>query len=334
MTTGELGVLVLVLIVAWFGTGALRRFALARALVDVPNERSSHSVPTPRGGGLAVVIPVLAAILVGAVQGWVSRNVAIALLPAAVAIAAVSWLDDLRGLPASLRLLVHFAAAGWVVYRIGPVTALDGSLALGWTARLVSVLALVWLSNLFNFMDGIDGLAASEAICVALAGSLLCWRSRDLELTWLAGVLAAGVAGFLPWNWQPAKIFIGDVGAVFLGFLLGALGLLAQQRGDIPAAGWSLLLGVFIVDATLTLGRRLLRGHRWSTAHKGHAYQRAVQAGLTHARVVEVVLAVNTILALIVWAALESKGWGVALYAGGVILLFSLYFWIERVRPM
>jgi glycosyltransferase WbpL len=335
MTTAALGVLVLVLLTAWYGTGVVRRFALARAVLDVPNERSSHSVPTPRGGGLAVVIPVLAGIVAGVPLGWVGSSVAIALVPAGAAIAAVSWLDDRRGLTPALRLLVHFAAAAWVVYRVGPVSlGLEGSVALGWAARAISVLALVWLSNLFNFMDGIDGLAATETICIALAGGLLCWRNGDMEVAWLAGLLLAATAGFLPWNWQPAKVFLGDVGAVFMGFLLGALGLLAHQRGDVPAVGWTLLLGVFIVDATVTLCRRLLRGQRWTVAHKSHAYQRAVQAGMTHARVVGVVLMVNAILALIVWAAIASGGLSVALYAGGLLLVLSLYVWVERVSPM
>jgi Fuc2NAc and GlcNAc transferase len=207
-------------------------------------------------------------------------------------------------------------------------------MALGWGAAALVVLALVWLSNLFNFMDGIDGLAATEAICVALAGGLLCWRNGDLEVAWLAGLLLAGCAGFLPWNWQPARVFIGDVGAVFLGFLLGVLGLLAYHRGDVPPGGWGLLLGVFIVDATVTLCRRVLRGQRLATAHKSHAYQRAVQAGLSHARVVAVVLIVNSVLALLVWAAIVWPKREIALYAGGWLLLLGLYIWVERVRPM
>jgi len=337
MTAAALGVLVLVLIAAWYGTGVVRRFALARAMLDVPNERSSHVAPTPRGGGLAVAIPVLTGILAGVPLGWVEASVAIALVPAAVAIVTVSWLDDRRSLSPGLRLLIHVAAAVWVVYRIGPVTSLDleGSVALGWAAPAVSVLALVWLSNLFNFMDGIDGLAATETICIGLAGGLLCWRNGDISVAWLAWLLVAGTAGFLYWNWQPAKIFVGDVGAVFMGFLLGSLGLMAHRRGDVPAAGWTLLLGVFIVDATITLCRRLLRGQQWAAAHRSHAYQRAVQAGMTHARVVGVVLLVNTILALIVWAAVTSRGLAAAaLYAGGCVLLLTLYVWMERVRPM
>lgn len=329
MTVAQLGVLLLVLVVAWYGTGAVRRFALARAMLDVPNERSSHSVPTPRGGGLAVVIPVLAGVLLSVPLGWIEPNLAIALVPACGAVAAVSWFDDRRGLAVRFRLLVHFAAALWVVYRIGPVPS-----ALGWGAPVIAVLGLVWLSNLFNFMDGIDGLATTEALCVALVGGLLCWRNGDLEVAWLAGLLLAGSAGFLPWNWQPARVFIGDVGAVFMGFMLGVLGLLAYRRGDVSPVGWGLLLGVFIVDATLTLLRRLLRGERLGTAHKSHAYQRAVQAGLSHARVVEAVLIVNFVLALLVWAAVAWPGRGIAWYAGGLLFLLGVYVWMERIRPM
>ena len=328
--------LVLALLASWWGTGRVRRFAVARALLDIPNQRSSHSSPTPRGGGVAIVVVVLAGILAGAAGGWVRDSTAVALVPSGVAVALVSWLDDRRGVPRRIRLLVHLAAAAWVVYCFGPVEALvpPGPSWLGFLGPVLSVLGIAWVTNLFNFMDGIDGLAAGEALTVGLAAMLLCWRVDDLEPTWLAALVAVAAAGFLPWNWHPARIFLGDVGSVFLGFILASLAVLTGQRGDLPAAGWLVLLGVFVLDATVTLFRRWARGERWLEAHRSHAYQRAVQAGLTHAQVSGAVMAVNGLLALLVWWAVARPHWAAAAYGAALLLVLALYLRVGRALPM
>jgi Fuc2NAc and GlcNAc transferase len=337
MTLSAAVALLLALALSWWGTRSVLRFLRARSLLDVPNERSSHSTPTPRGGGLAFVAVILAGILAGVAAGWVRGAVALALVPSAGAIALVGWIDDRRGLPARFRLLVHIAAAGWVVYCFGPVPSLELGpvfLSLGPVAGIVSVLGLVWLSNLFNFMDGIDGIAGGEAASVAGVAALLCLRAGDTEPAWLFLLVAAAVAGFLPWNWAKARVFMGDSGSVTLGFLLGALALLASQRGDIPALGSALLLGVFLVDATLTLVRRVVRRARWTTAHRSHAYQRAVQSGASHARVSSAVIAINLLLGALVWVGVAWPRWTPALYGAGLLLLVALYLAVERVRPM
>lgn len=336
MMAGALIALAVALAASWWGTGLMLRFAKARALLDVPNERSLHSTPMPRGGGIAIVVVVLAGILVGTAGGWIRGSIALALIPSGLAVALVSWLDDRRGMPQWARFLVHLAAAGWVVYCFGPVETLEagGTLRLGMLGPVLTVLGIAWMANLFNFMDGIDGLAAGEALTVGLAAMLLCWRAGDLEPAWLAALVAVAAAGFLPWNWSPARIFLGDVGSVFLGFMLASLGVLTAQRGDVPAIGGLVLLGVFFLDATVTLLRRFARRERWFVAHRSHAYQRAVQAGLTHAQVTGAVMALNGVLALLVWWAVTRPAWAGLAYGGALILLLLLYRKVERGLPM
>ncbi len=328
MITGALITLAVALAASWWGTGLVRRFAMAKSLLDIPNERSSHSIPTPRGGGVAIVIVVLSGILMGAAGGWIRGTIALALVPSGAAVALVSWLDDRRGVPQWIRFLVHLAAAAWVVYCFGPV-----AIRLGGLGPIVTVLGIAWIANLFNFMDGIDGLAAGEALTVGLAAVLLCWRAGDLEPTWLAALVVVAAAGFLPWNWSPARIFLGDVGSVFLGFILASLGVLTSQRGDVPALGWLVLLGVFVLDATITLLRRFVRGERWFAAHRSHAYQRAVQAGLTHPQVSGAVMAVNAVLALLVWWAVAVPAREPFAYLAAMALLVILYWSVGHLRP-
>ena len=335
MTLGQWLGLAVSLAASWWGTGRIRHFALARSLLDVPNERSSHSIPTPRGGGSAVVSVVLAGIVLGAAVGWVQGVVAIALVPSGAAVALVSWRDDWGRVRQSLRFVVHIAAAAWVTYWIGPVEFPEAAMPwLGALGPIVTVLGIAWMTNLFNFMDGIDGLAAGEALTVGLAAVVLCWRAGDSELMWLLALVAAAAAGFLPWNWAPARIFLGDVGSVFLGFVLASLGVLADERGAVRSIGWVVLMGAFFVDATLTLIRRFARGERWLLAHRSHAYQRAVQAGLTHAQVSGTVMAVNGALAGLVWVATVHANWAGAAYSGALALLIVLYWRVGRSEPM
>jgi Fuc2NAc and GlcNAc transferase len=242
--------------------------------------------------------------------------------------AFLGWLDDRRSLPAGLRLFIHFMAASWVVYWFGPVRALSigtALLDLGWLATPLSIVGVVWLVNLFNFMDGIDGIAAAEALIVSAAAAFFCWRVGDFEVAWLAALIAAASAGFLPWNWMPARIFMGDAGSTFLGFMLGALALLADGRGALPAMAWIVLLGAFVGDATLTLMRRVVRRERLAEAHRTHAYQRAVQSGWSHARVSGAVMILNVTFALLVWGALARPAWAAAAYGLALALALATY---------
>ena len=298
-------------------TRALIPILAQRDILDRPNERSSHRVATPRGGGIAVIGSVLLAWMVVARTELVPSGVfGIAL--AAVLLAAVSWLDDLRSLSPVVRLLVQAVAVAIGVFVLpGPQDPFSlAAIGLVW----------IWWINLFNFMDGIDGLAGSEA--GAIGAGLLLFASvgtgADPALRILATAVTGAAIGFLVWNWSPARIFLGDVGSVPLGYVLGFLLLDLALRGY-----WKIALILplyFLADATITLGRRLLRGERVWQAHREHFYQQAVCRGLGHAAVVKRVIAADLMLIGCGWAA--ENGWStVALAASAAsvaILLTAL----------
>jgi glycosyltransferase WbpL len=313
-----------------------RRYALARALIDVPNERSSHSMPTPKGGGIAIAVVVLTGLALLAVLGQVGARPAIALGGGGALVAAVGWLDDHHGLSAGVRLTVHVAAAAWAVAWLHgmPDLALgQAGVHLGLGGALLAVLAVVWATNLYNFMDGIDGLAAAEAVVVGVVGWLLL-AARATPLALVALLMAAAAAGFLVWNWPPARLFMGDVGSGFLGFMFGGLAVATENARALPALLWLVLLGPFFVDATITLLRRMARGERWHAAHRTHGYQRAVQAGWSHRRVTSVVVALSGVLGVAVAVTIGRPGLQVPLLLAAGGALGGLYLAVERRRPM
>jgi Fuc2NAc and GlcNAc transferase len=283
-------------VVALFMTGALRQYALAKSLIDVPNARSSHVVPTPRGGGVAIVVSFLVALILATSMGAVTWPLMWALMGAGVGIAVLGFLDDHGHIVARWRLLGHFIAAIWALYWIGglpPLTVFGVVFDLGWVGHILAAFYLVWLLNLYNFMDGIDGIASVEAIFVCLGATLLYWLTGNGLLALLPLLLAFAVSGFLYWNFPTARIFMGDAGSGFLGITLGILSL--QAAWAVPQLLWSwlILLGVFIVDATWTLFRRLLRGEKVYEAHRSHAYQFASRKYRKHLPVTLGVGAIN-----------------------------------------
>ena len=283
-------------VAAWWMTAALRRYALSRSLMDIPNARSSHTLPTPRGGGLSFVVAFLLAALCMAIAGPIAPSVVVGVLGAGGLVAVIGFMDDHGHIAARWRLLGHFAAAAWGLAWLGgmpPINVFGFTLAPLWLSSLFGALYLVWLLNLYNFMDGIDGLASVEAICVCVGASLLYWVTDHAHHAWLPLLLAATVAGFLCWNFPPARIFMGDAGSGFLGMVLGLLALLAGWVNPLLFWGWLILLGVFVVDATFTLVRRLLRGDKVYQAHRSHAYQYATRHHGSHRTVTLAVAAIN-----------------------------------------
>lgn len=256
-------------------TAAVRQYALKHKIIDEVGARSSHSVPTPRGGGVAIVLVFMATLAASSPLVGTSSAIVGALVGGGILVAGIGWIDDHGHVSASIRLAAHFAGALVLVYLIGPLPlpflpAWLGPM-IGWP---LSVIGTVWLINLYNFMDGIDGLAGSEAIAIAGLGAVLATLSGHTagQIAPYA-LLAAAAAGFLFWNWPPAQIFMGDAGSGFLGLAMAGLILLAGQTSISLAVGIIILTGVFLCDASLTLLRRLLRGERVHEAHRTHAYQ-------------------------------------------------------------
>ncbi|CAM5524244.1 MraY family glycosyltransferase [Eoetvoesiella caeni] len=282
---------------AFIFTWLLRRYALARSMLDLPNARSSHSRATPRGGGVAIVLSFLSAVLIFAAYDESMESAFVwAVTGGGFAVALLGFLDDHGHIAARWRLLGHFLAAFWVLYWLGglpPSQILGVTVHFGWSGYVLAALYLVWLLNLYNFMDGIDGLASVEAISAALGAASLYLILGLSEYAIAPVLLACAVAGFLVWNFPPAKIFMGDAGSGFLGVTLGVLSLQAAWISSNLLASWLILLGVFIVDATVTLLRRLLRGVKVYEAHRNHAYQFASRRYGSHLIVTIFILVIN-----------------------------------------
>ncbi|GJB81360.1 MraY family glycosyltransferase [Pseudomonas shirazica] len=269
-------------------TGAVRRLAIQKSVLDIPNERSSHSVPTPRGGGVAIVVAFIVAVLLLFGLGEIDLAATTALVLGGAGVAILGFYDDLGHIPARWRLLGHFLAGAWIVFSLGglaPITLWGAAIDLGFIGSVLAVVFVVWMLNLYNFMDGIDGLASSEAVFVGLAGGLIYFLSGHTGLGGLSFALAASAAGFLLWNFPPAKIFMGDAGSGFLGVAMGALTLIAGWVSPEFFWSWIILLGFFVVDATVTLLRRLMRGEKVYEAHRSHAYQFASRQFASHKKV-------------------------------------------------
>ena len=260
------GAAVLSFVVAFVAVRVLlSRFG--RFALDQPNERSLHERPVPRTGGVAVLLGAAVSLAFGAAPLWLAFALALAL-------AVLSFIDDLGGLPTRARLAVHLAAAGfWTWYVLSPMHPVE---------LAVLIVAVTWITNLYNFMDGSDGLAGGMAMIGFGAYGVAAWLGGDAALAALCVSLSAAAFAFLLHNHHPARIFLGDVGSIPLGFLAAALGIVGWRNDLWPLWFPVLVFGPFIADATITLVRRVLRRERVWQAHRDHYYQRMVRMGLGH----------------------------------------------------
>lgn len=309
-------------VVACAGTWLARAYALRRRLIDEPGERRSHGAATPRGGGLGIVLAMFAALAMLAAAVPAAQRV----LPAAIAIglllvAAVGWVDDHRPLSPWTRLATHAVAAGCL--GIGLSAA-----GLSLPVAAAGALAALVLVNVWNFMDGIDGLATSQALVVAVA---VAWFARGGTGAWLALALAGACVGFLAFNLPPARIFLGDVGSGALGYLLAALLAWggARSPGDAPLL--LLPLSAFLLDASLTLAGRFRRGERWWLPHTQHAYQRWVRRSGFHG-VVTAAYALWSLgaLLLLVAATKSDPALKMLALAGCYLAGAAAWSWLQR----
>lgn len=315
MTVDLIYFCVVALVLSYGFVWGLRRWAGNKRLLDIPNERSSHITPVPRGGGLAIVILSLAGWLLYLSQhAGLSLPVIAGYIIGAVLVAGASWLDDVHSLPVRARFIVHGVAALIALIALGywqKVTLpLAGSFDLGWLGFLVTLLWIVGLTNAYNFMDGIDGIAGSQAVLAGLgwaaAGAIL----KQPAISVLGVLLAATSVGFLGHNWPPAHIFMGDVGSAFLGYTFALLPLLsAKYDARLPWIG-IMFVWPFVFDAAFTFVRRLIKGEHVFAAHRSHLYQRLVITGRSHCFVTLLYgcLALIGVVLALAWF-LEIAGW-------------------------
>lgn len=315
-------------LVAWGLTAAVRRYALASQLLDLPNERSSHQVATPRGGGVAIVTSFLALTVIAWLLGMIDARFFAAIVGAGTLVSVLGFVDDRSHLPARWRFLGHAAAAAWILAWMGgipPVPVFGTRIDLGIAGLVVAGAYLVWSTNLFNFMDGIDGIASIEAITVMVAAGVLWMLYAPGSGGPVPILLAACVGGFLVWNYPPARIFMGDAGSGFLGIMVGLLSLWCGHILPHLFWSWFILYGVFMVDATVTLVRRVNRRQPFYQAHRSHAYQYASRRLRSHRNVSLAIGAINLAWLLpLAWLVAEGRLDGVA----GVVIAYAPLAWL------
>jgi Fuc2NAc and GlcNAc transferase len=313
-------------------TGAVRVYLVKQRVLDLPNARSSHAVPIPRGGGLGIVLVLLATVVWFVQKHLLPVRLAWALVGGGIAVSVVGILDDYFTLPRWPRLLIHTSAAVWALScleEVAPARLGNTGSIWSWAGQGIVLIALVWLTNLFNFMDGIDGLAGMEAVCVGLLGAFLLFRNGLPTFAPAFLILAAASLGFLAWNWPPAKIFMGDAGSGFIGFSLGVLVLFASNSSNASFWPWFILLAAFIVDSTITLLRRAFSGARWYEAHRSHAYQNAALAWGSHLKVTLATAGINLVwLFPMAWAAFRfpREAPEIALLAVAPLICIAFHF--------
>jgi len=330
-------VYVTIVFIAWWLTGRIRVYALDRSILDHPNHRSLHEVPMPRGGGIAISLSVLISVLVLYLTGMLSLKPTLALGAGGLLVAITGWLDDNRDVPILARSIAYLLASVWACFWL-----LETDFKLyPLMVFIVWSVAIAWLLNLYNFMDGSDGLAALQAVCTAGMAGLLLLNAGQYGLSLLALTLSAASAGFLIWNWPPARIFMGDVGSCLTGFVFAVLALITWVEGGMSLAVWMILLAIFIIDASLTLLKRMASGDIWYKAHRQHAYQVLIQMGMSHKQLNYGVLLINLLFLLplsYLAAQFELYGWWLAgivyLSLAGMWLIIQLKYRNSRINAV
>lgn len=311
---------IILLLISFSLTYLIKEYAIKKSLVAQVNERSSHTVPTPHGGGIAIALTWF----VGLVYLYMIDSIDITLFYAfsvGVFISIVSFFDDLYELSPKLRLIVQSAVAVIGLVAIGGLNSIDvGLLTIEnqLITNLFAFLFIVWYINLTNFIDGINGYVGSMFVFIGIAGLILVGDAYF-------GVLAASVLGFLYWNWNKAKIFMGDVGSTLLGYNIAIITLYYSNEQSSNLWVWITLFGLFWFDATVTLIRRKLNGEKLSQAHKKHAYQRLTQAGWSHYKVTNYSIVLNILLFVIVYFVSNIA----ISFAISLVLLYAAYRFVE-----
>ena len=301
----------------------MRYHAIKNALFDIPNQRSSHTMPTPHGGGIAIAITWFTGLSYFFFTDHIDSSLYYALM-GGIIISVVSYLDDLYELSAKIRLAIQALVAILGLFCLGGLQEIDFfffSIENQVITNLLAFLMIVWFINLYNFLDGIDGYAGSESVFLGIAGFVLFGGEHFL-------VLIAAVLGFLVWNWHKAKIFMGDVGSTMLGYNVAIFTLYYANQEPVNLWIWIILFGLFWFDATITLFRRYRNKEKLSQAHKKHAYQRINQSGYTHDKVVIYSIWINLLLFGLVYFISNVF----MAFASAMILLYGMIRFVDSKK--
>jgi UDP-N-acetylmuramyl pentapeptide phosphotransferase/UDP-N-acetylglucosamine-1-phosphate transferase len=309
-------------------TWIFRNFSLKRKILDIPNERSSHTVPTPRGGGLAIVIAWYTGITALFFMGMLNKSLYFALL-SGLLLAGTSLIDDVIDLKPIIRLIAQIITvitAFFLLNGIQPVPVFGKVILPVILLYPITILGMVWFINLFNFLDGIDGYASLEAIALAIAFFLFTGHNINL-------ILIASVLGFLIWNWPKAKIFMGDVGSTQLGFIIVVLGIYFHNENKLSIIYWIILSAPFWFDATLTLFRRWRNKEKLSQAHRKHIYQRLVLSGFSHLKVDLFLISLNIVLTILVFLCVKYNVLQIPLLILTLFFMYIITLYADKRKP-
>jgi Fuc2NAc and GlcNAc transferase len=329
-------ILVFILLTAlcYFGVYLIRRYAERRQLLDQPNERSSHTLPMPRGGGLSIVVLVAGAGLWSALETGLDRGLIYVL--GGLIIAWLGWRDDLHSLSPRIRFVVQGIVAMISIFGLGyfkvVTIPLFGDLQLGLIGIVITFLWIIGLTNAYNFMDGVNGMAGGVALSAGLGWMWLASNMHNAFAFWVALAITASSLGFLGHNWTPAKIFMGDVGSTFLGYSFAALPLLASDQGGDALLLGTLLMWTFIMDAGVTFVGRLIRRENIFSAHRSHLYQRLVIAGYKHATISSLYILLTLVAGILSYE--WSQGHPIApplIFLGLPLIWIVLSFYARRL---
>ena len=326
---------ILLTIISYIGVYLIRLYAERRQILDHPNERSSHSVPTPRGGGLAIVVLVLVTGFWSAWETGLSRG--LIYIVGGLIIAWLGWRDDLHSLSPRIRFTVQGFVAAISIYGLGYFKAVTipmlGELQLGVIGIVITFLWIIGLTNAYNFMDGVNGMAGGVALSAGLGWMWLASNMHNALAFWVALAITASSLGFLGHNWSPARIFMGDVGSTFLGYSFAVLPLIASDRGGDALLLGTLLMWTFIMDAGVTFIGRLIRRENVFAAHRSHLYQRLVIAGYKHETISSLYILLTLMAGILAYE--WSQGHQIApplIFLGLPLIWFLLSMYARRLR--
>jgi len=314
--------------VSFAATWLVRMVAICKSIMDIPNDRSSHTIPTPRGGGLAVAVAWFIGLTCFFLKGKIESNLYYALL-SGLPLTLIGFADDIFNLKPGVRFLVQFFCTAAALFFLRGLSTIDCGL---WTMDYgllltpLAFIAIIWSVNLFNFLDGIDGYIGTEILFIGV--SLFAFTGNQIGL-----LLATATAGFLIWNWPKAKIFMGDVGSTLMGFTVAVLAIYHQNNMSLSIPVWLILTSVFWFDATVTVFRRIINREKLSEAHRKHSYQRIVQAGFSHQKTTLWAFVLNIVGFGLAWMANTYKTYNLIFLAIDLLALYFVLRWIDKKKP-